>query len=59
MTRNTHGSRFAGTVTVTSASDPQTATFDVTFDGGDHITGSYRATMCAALDPNRSPANCP
>jgi hypothetical protein len=50
----------SGTVTVTSATDPQTATFDLTFDNSDHITGSYRATMCAALDPNRTPlGGCP
>jgi len=45
----------SGSVTVTSATDPQTATFDVTFEGGDHITGSYRATSCPALNPNRTP----
>jgi hypothetical protein len=50
----------SGTVTVGSATDPQTATFDVTFDNSDHITGSYHATKCAALDPNRTPLNgCP
>jgi hypothetical protein len=50
----------SGTVTVGSATDPQMASFDVTMDNGDHITGSYRATMCAALDPNRTPLNgCP
>lgn len=50
----------AGSVTVTSVTDPQTATFDVTFDSGDHATGSYRATACAALNPNRTPlGGCP
>jgi hypothetical protein len=43
----------SGTVTVTSTSPPE-ATFDLTFSDG-HITGSYRATQCNALDPNSSP----
>jgi hypothetical protein len=43
----------SGTVTVTST-NPLEATFDLTFDDG-HITGSYRATQCNALDPNSSP----
>lgn len=42
----------SGTVTVTSVS-PLQATFDVTFTDG-HITGSYDAAQCAALDPNSS-----
>jgi hypothetical protein len=42
----------SGTVTVTSIS-PLEATFDVTFSDG-HITGSYRAAQCNALDPNSS-----
>lgn len=45
----------SGTVTVTSVGDPMTATFDVTFPDG-HITGSYRAPRCSALDPNSSPS---
>src|SRR5262249_54499361 len=44
-----------GTVTVTSATDPKTATFDVTFAGGDHITVMVHATHCAAFDPNSTP----
>jgi hypothetical protein len=43
----------SGTVTVTSTS-PLAATFDLTFSDG-HITGSYRAAQCNALDPNSSP----
>jgi len=50
----------SGTVTVSSTADPQAATFDVTFAGGEHVTGSYRATACAALNPNRTPlGGCP
>ena len=45
----------SGTVTVTSATDPKTATFDVTFENGDHITGMVHATHCTALDPNSTP----
>jgi hypothetical protein len=44
----------SGTVTVTSAVDPVQATFDVVFPS-DHITGSFHAMSCAALDPNTSP----
>jgi hypothetical protein len=44
----------AGSVTVTSASDPVQLTFDLTF-GSEHVTGSVHATSCAALDPNSTP----
>ncbi|MEP6862891.1 MAG: hypothetical protein ABJE66_19850 [Deltaproteobacteria bacterium] len=46
----------SGTVTVTSATAPLAGTFDVTFPDG-HITGSFSAANCAALDPNRTPLN--
>ena len=45
----------AGTVTITSATPPA-GTFDVTFSDG-HITGSFAAASCTALDPNRTPLN--
>jgi hypothetical protein len=58
--RSAHEFGASGTVTVGSATDPQMASFDVAFDNGDHVTGSYRATMCSALDVNRTPTNgCP
>ncbi len=47
-------SGMSGTVTVTSATDPIQATFDVTFSNGDHITGSFKAGMCTALNVNSS-----
>jgi hypothetical protein len=46
----------SGTVMVTSATAPFAATFDVTFPDG-HITGSFTAADCTALDPNRTPLN--
>jgi hypothetical protein len=46
----------SGTVTVTSATSPIAGTFDITFPDG-HITGSFHAPACAALDPNRTPLN--
>jgi hypothetical protein len=45
----------SGTVTVTSATDPQQATFDVTFPDNEHVTGSYNAASCAGLNPNATP----
>jgi len=46
----------AGTVTVTAVTAPITGTFDLTFPDG-HVTGSFTAPSCAALDPNRTPLN--
>jgi hypothetical protein len=37
----------SGTVTITSISpDIVSGTFDLTLDGGDHVTGSFGATRC-------------
>jgi hypothetical protein len=44
----------SGSVTVTSTTDPIQATFDVTFDNGEHITGSFDAVQCGGIDPNSS-----
>ncbi len=52
--KSNSGFATSGTVTVTSATDPMQATFDVTFPS-DHIMGSYHATSCTALDPNSTP----
>jgi hypothetical protein len=46
----------SGTVTLTSATPPLAGTFDVTFSDG-HVTGSFAAASCTALDPNRTPLN--
>lgn len=46
----------SGTVAVKSVSPNLVATFDVMF-GTDHLTGSFSAPTCAALDPNRTPLN--
>jgi len=51
----TKANGMSGTVSVTSASDPVQATFDVTFDNADHVTGTFRAASCTALDLNSSP----
>jgi hypothetical protein len=54
--RSSYDTGLYDTVTVTSATNPQQATFDLHMMNGDHITGSYSASSCAALDPNRTPA---
>jgi len=47
---NLSASGISGTVTLTSASNGSYAgTFDVTFDSGDHATGSFTASNCAGL----------
>ena len=46
----------SGTVTVTAVTAPISGTFDLTFADG-HVTGSFIAPSCAALDPNRTPLN--
>lgn len=46
----------SGTVTVTAVTAPMSGTFDLTFPDG-HVTGSFTAASCAALDPNRTPLN--
>ena len=46
----------SGTVTVTAVTAPISGTFDLTFPDG-HVTGSFTAASCAALDPNRTPLN--
>jgi hypothetical protein len=46
----------SGKVTVTKTGDPIEGTFDLTFyDTGEHITGTFSAPGCPALDPNRTP----
>jgi hypothetical protein len=52
--RKSHSGGVSGTVTLTSIAPPQ-GTFDVTFDSGDHVTGSFQAPGCANLKPNSSP----
>jgi NADPH2:quinone reductase len=42
-----------GKVTVTKAGDPLQATFDLTFESGDHVTGALTAATCPFLDPTR------
>jgi hypothetical protein len=43
----THDSGFsAATVTLTSVGDVYAGTFDVTLNGGDHLTGSFSAPLC-------------
>lgn len=40
----------SGTITITSVSNGNlSGTFDLTFDSGDHVTGSFSATNCNAL----------
>jgi hypothetical protein len=40
----------SGTVTLSSvANSGYSGTFDVTFDSGDHVTGSFKASNCAGL----------
>ena len=56
-TCRTSSSAFAltGTITVTSVTDPKQATFDLMFPNSEHVTGSYNALSCTALDPNSTP----
>jgi hypothetical protein len=44
-----------GVVTLDSATSPVSGTFDLTFDTGEHVTGSFAAPLCTALDPNSTP----
>jgi hypothetical protein len=49
----------SGKVVVTSISDDAvTGTFDLVFEPGDHVTGSFYAPTCAGADLNRS-LTCP
>ncbi len=49
-TAATMANGISGMVVLTAASNGSySGTFDITFDTGDHVTGSFRASNCAAL----------
>jgi hypothetical protein len=49
----------SGKVNVTGL-NPLVATFDLKLDNGDHVSGSFKAPTCLALDANRTPVGgCP
>ncbi len=52
--KSSQASAMSGSVSVTSAADPQRGTVDLVFPDNEHVTGSYSAPSCAGLDPNRT-----
>jgi hypothetical protein len=49
-----------GTVTVSSVSNgAYTGSYDVIFDSGDHLTGSFNATQCAGISTLFGPSSNP
>lgn len=48
----THGpSATAATVNLTSVGDVYAGTYDITFTGGDHVTGTFTAPLCTIVPP--------
>jgi hypothetical protein len=48
---NADAAATSGTVTLTSVGATYTGSFEVTFDTGEHVTGSFRAPACPGVVP--------